>query len=52
MMSVRTTPASNTPIISVAYPERDAIISVALSLMSETKLAGSVGIIFVLFPKC
>src|SRR3990172_9635028 len=45
-MSVRTTPARSTPIISVARRESDAIMSVAFVLMSETKFNGSSGIHF------
>lgn len=53
MMRVRTTPASNTPMMSSAYPERDEIMSVALLEIFVTKSFGSVGIIFlfVLFAK-
>jgi len=46
MRSVRTTPASNTPMISSANGERDAIMSVAFEDIFVTKSEGSVGINF------
>lgn len=41
MIIVRTTLANKTPITSVAKSPREAIMSVAFVLISDTKLVGS-----------